>query len=385
MKKYFWPILIFIIFFSIYLFTSSGKTPYDYFTRLAASFLQGKYYITENPPWLSELVPAGENKFYVIQPPMPALLLLPFVFVFGKDFPQQILAHLLGAGIVILTMSLSYKIKKDSKLALLSGLTIGLGSIVWFLASTGSVWYLSQITACFFLTAALVESLDKKRLWIVGALLGAAYLSRIHTILSLPLFLFLNRQKIKNILNLFPMGFGFLPFFLFNSIYNFMRFGTIFDKGYFLIPGILSEPWFSKGMLNVLYIPEHLKIIFLKLPNFLPTFPFIQPSWYGLAIWITTPVFIFAFMAHLKSNRTKMLWFTILLILLLVTLRGGTGWTQFGYRYAVDFYPFLMLLTIEGVSYSKKLKWFHWLLLIIGIIVNLWGVLWINKFGWVSF
>ncbi|MEK7550597.1 MAG: hypothetical protein AAB535_02330 [Patescibacteria group bacterium] len=381
MKKLF--ILAFVFSLIVYYLTSAGKTPYDYFTRLSSSFLQGKYYLSENPHWLSELVPGPGGRFYVIQPPMPAILSFPFVYFFGKNFEQQYLAHILGAGIIILTMAISYKLKKSYPLAIFFGIMIGFGSIVWYLSATGSVWYLGQVSAAFLTTAALYESLNKRRSFLIGIFLGSAFLSRLHTILSLPLFLYLlaNKDWFKKY---FYLGLGILPFVLFNFYYNFIRFGTVLDKGYFLIPGIYSEPWFSKGMLNIAYIPEHLKILFLKLPNFFNHPPYIQPSWYGLAIWITTPVFIFAFWSPIKENLTKMLWLAVILIFILVALRGGTGWTQFGYRYAVDFYPFLTLLTIKGIE-KVGLKKYHWILLFIGVVVNLWGVIWINKFGWVSF
>ncbi len=368
----------------IYSATSGGATPYNYFIRLATSFLQGKYYLTENPPWLSELVPDIGGKFYVIQPPMPAILALPFVFIFGKNFQQQILAHIVGAGLVILTMLLSFRIKRDAKLAIWSGLLVGLGSIIWYEAATGSVWYLGQITSAFFLTAALVEAFGKKRPILIGIFLGATFLSRLHVILALPFFLYiLYKNKASFLKNFFFLGLGMAPFFIFNFWYNFVRFGSIFDKGYFLVPGIYSEPWFSKGMLNIAYIPEHLKVIFLMLPKFISKMPFIEPSWGGLAIWITTPAFIYSLRANIKENITKLSWLSIFLIFLLVSLRGGTGWTQFGYRYAIDFYPFLTLLTIKGVA-KTGLKWHHWLLLSISILVNFWGVIFINKFGFVG-
>ena len=64
----------FILSFFIYLVSSAGNTPHDYFTRLAYAFTQGKYYLTENPAWLNELIPAGTNVFYTVYPPMPAIL-----------------------------------------------------------------------------------------------------------------------------------------------------------------------------------------------------------------------------------------------------------------------------------------------------------------------
>jgi hypothetical protein len=120
------------------------------------------------------------------------------------------------------------------------------------------------------------------------------------------------------------------------------------------------------------------------LPIVQATPPFLIPSWNGLAIWITTPAFIYSFKASFKKHEVKLSWFALLSIAIVVFSHGATGFTQFGYRYAVDFYPFLIFLLIISLS-KKKLKWHHWVLLIISILVNLWGIVWINKFGWVSF
>ena len=378
--------LAFVITFIIYFITSAGKTPFDYFTRLSDSFLQGKIYITENPPWLTELIPAGPGRFYVVYPPMPAILAMPFRFIFGEKFQQQYLAHLLGAGIVALTMLTAWVVKRDKKLVFWSGILAAFGNIIWFLSSVGSSWYLGQVTAAFFLGFALLESLTKKRPFIVGLMLGAAFLSRIHTIISFPVFLYLLRDK--NWFKKYTLfGLGTLPFIAFDFVYNYLRFGVIWDKAYFVLPKVLNEvnqPWFSKGVTNIAYIPDNIRAAFWTFPKILTTFPYIEPSWYSLAIWITTPVFIFAFFAPFKEALVKFLWLAVFSIFFIVASHGGTGWAQFGYRFAVDFYPFLVLLVIKSVA-KTGLKPIHWTLLFISVLVNFWGVVWINKFGWVSY
>lgn len=385
-KSWIFLLFVFLTTVFVYFLTSPGETPYNYFTRLAEAFLRGRYWLTENPPWLSELIPAGDNRYYVVYPPMPTLLLLPLFYAFGSYFPQQYLAHLLGAGLVVLTMMVAWKVKRDKLLMVWAGLLVGFGSIVWFLSSVGSAWYLGQITAAFFLTAALLEGLGQKRSLPIGFFLGAAYLSRIHTILSMPLFLYLCHIKEPRHKRywLFSFFSGFLPFLLFNASYNFLRFGVPWDIGYTLIPGVLTEPWFAKGIIHPSYIFNNLRVTFLAMPKILPSLPYLQPSWAGLAIWITTPAFIYALRAGLRETATKLSWLTVIVIFLFALMHGSSGFAQFGYRFAVDFYPFLIYLTILGVA-KTGLRWHHWGLLIIGIIVNLWGVLWINKFGWVSF
>lgn len=382
-KRFYLPVISLTLFaLLIYFFTSAGRTPYDYFTRLSDAFLQGKYYLTESIPWLNELIPI-DNKYYIVYPPMPAILAMPFRLLFSEKFEQQFLAHILGAGITFFSMLISWNIKRDKKLIIWTGLLTAFGNIIWYLSATGSSWYLGQVSAAFFLTAAIYESLNIKRPIVAGVLLGAACLSRVEIVLSFPFFLYIYKDK-NWLLNYFKIVLGALPFLTFDFSYNLIRFGTIWNKGYMLIPGVTEEPWFQDGLVSLRYVPRHLKIMFLTIPKFIKEFPYIIPSWAGLAIWITTPAFLYSLFANIKERVVKASWLAIITISFLILSHGTTGFTQFGYRRAVDFYPILIFLTIKGVA-RNGLKWHHWFLLCLSIIVNLWGTLWINKFGWVGF
>jgi hypothetical protein len=111
-------------------------------------------------------------------------------------------------------MIIAWKFKKDYKLLIFMGLLTSIGNIIWFLSSVGSSWYLGQICAAFFLTAAIYESFNKKRLLLTGLFLGAAFLSRLHVALSFPLFLYLYFDKKKWFKNYLLITLGALPFLL---------------------------------------------------------------------------------------------------------------------------------------------------------------------------
>jgi len=281
-------------------------------------------------------------------------------------------------------MVLSYQIKKDMKLMIWSGFLVGFGSIVWFLSSVGSVWYLGQITSAFFITWALVEINGKSRPWLLGILLGSAFLSRSHMALTFPFIIFMNWSKFKHIKNLISLILVFSLFAGFGFLYNFLRFGNPFSNGYNLIPDVDTSPWFSQGLWNPVYIPKNLKILFLAIPKIRPEFPYLIPSLAGMSILLTTPAFLYSFFSKIKNTVSKFLWISILISLFMVSSHGGTGFSQFGYRFAVDFYPFLTYLTILGISRMNGPKWYHWLLLTLGIFVNIWGVIFINKLNFVS-
>ncbi len=377
-KKFFFA--SFLLVFGIYFFSSNGRTPYDYFTRLSDALLTGKLYIKSGTPWLHELISAGGGRYYVLYPPMPALIIMPFRSILGGMFAQDYLAYLLGAGTVVATMAIAWRVGRDKKLVVWSGLLTGAGTIIWFMAAVGSAWYVGQLTAAFFISAGLLEAISRKRPLIVGLFLGAGYLARLHTILLAPLFLYLlyrkNWRKQYALLAL-----GVLPFILFNAWYNFSRFGVFWDKGYLLIPEVLFNPAYRDGLFNLSYIPRHLQVIFVSLPMFFQTFPYVLPSWTGLSIWITTPAFIYALFADRNDRVVQFSWLSILLISLVIFSHGTTGFAQFGYRFAVDFYPILLFLTIKGTS-KTTLAWHHWTLLFISVLVNFWGIVSLHLFGW---
>jgi len=79
-----------------------------------------------------------------------------------------------------------------------------------------------------------------------------------------------------------------------------------------------------------------------------------------------------------RRNRLALAcWSVIIPMAFTHFLFAGQGWAQFGYRFALDYYPFLFLLTIQGMG--SELRWHHKALIALSVAVNLWGVLAINK------
>jgi len=96
LKKRIQTFIIIAVFSSaIYLLSEGPYSRLDYFVPLADAFLHGRLNILHPPSWLSELVNFRGN-YYVVYPPMPAVLLLPFVALFGPSFDQGILSVILG-------------------------------------------------------------------------------------------------------------------------------------------------------------------------------------------------------------------------------------------------------------------------------------------------
>src|SRR6266542_2461031 len=85
------PLFAFVFAFITYFCISSlGGSPfrvreYAYFNYLADAFLYGQLYLRLLPPNLHDLS-FFNGHYYLYWPPMPAIILMPFIAVFGVDF-----------------------------------------------------------------------------------------------------------------------------------------------------------------------------------------------------------------------------------------------------------------------------------------------------------
>ena len=383
-------LLIFVISFAVFFFTQHYPTPYNNFVRLADAILHGRLYLTNDVSML-EIAPF-QGKYYIVPPPFPAILILPVVALFGLSTNQTLLSIFFGSLNVSLAFLAARAISKNRNIQIWTAAMFGFGTIHWWVATAGGVWTFSHTVSSTFLFIAILLTLYESHPFYTGAALGASYWTRLPTILSFPFFLAMDSDKylkqeenrgFYNRLELSPviwLGAGAGIFILLNIGYNLVRFHTPFDVSYYLIPGVLQEPYYQKGIFDIMYIPRHLKVFFAGFPKIIDEFPYVTFSWSGMAIWITTPAFVYSFFAGIKNRLAIGCWLSIIFIALINFCHGTWGFSQFGYRFAMDFYPFLFLLTVKGIG--PDIRWHHKVLIIIGILVNLWGMLWIYKFGY---
>ena len=369
---------------------SKGPSPdQNHFVYLSDSFLHGRLGLTGGGLDLAEVVPFNGN-YYVVYPPMPAVLLLPFVAVWGTAFDQALLSVVLAGFCVAAIWLMLKKAGSNQTKALWLAALFGFGTCFWFIASVGSSWYIEHVVAVLFLTSAIILALYGKSNFAVGLILGCAVIARLPVALSFPFFLLLIYDQ-KNMWMprfrqaLFFFGGLAIPVGL-NALYDYARYGVFTNIGYYLIPGIQEDPFFQQGIFNISYIPRHIYAIFLQGPNILPDFPWFQPNWIGMGLFLTTPAFLFIFIGAFRGgwrSLNKKAALAILCILPPIITHGTVGFTQFGYRFSLDFVPFLMLLTAAGMR--ENLGWIEKVLIVLSLLINLWGVVAIIKFGFVSF
>jgi hypothetical protein len=364
----------------------------DSFVPLADAFLHGRLSIPVDRPWL-ELVPAPDGGQFSPFPPVPALVLLPVVALTGLlgagEVAPNIMAAIIGAANVGLVFWLLGRIGVEFRARQL--LTIGFAFTThWWVAGMAGTHLYAQTVAVFFLLLALHVALSRRWPLAAGLLLGLAAGSRLPTGLALPLLLacYADGWRPTRAQAMLLAGLA-LPALLL-AWYNLARFGSPFDFGYGRIPSgedglVTDEPWFSHGLISPLYIPRHLYAILLQSFEWVNNAPFLRPNLTGLALTLSAPFLFLAAAAWRVRERQPLVpvaLVSVALILLPDVMHGSWGFAQFGYRFALDAIPLLVLLL--GWAYRERAS--AWLVaaVAIGVVVHAYGIYVINVLKFVS-
>src|SRR5512137_730581 len=134
-------LIITLVAISIFALSKGPPPGQNHFVYLAESFLNGRLAVTGDGAALAEIVPFQGN-YYVVYPPMPAVLLTPFVAVFGTAFDQGLLSIALASVCVALTWFMIKKTGANGSKALWLAALFGFGTCFWFISSVGSAWYI---------------------------------------------------------------------------------------------------------------------------------------------------------------------------------------------------------------------------------------------------
>lgn len=367
----------------------------DYFSRLADAFLHGRYWLDEAPTWLNELIPAGDGRWYVAYPPMPAVLAVPFVAIFGREFPAQAYSSLYGGlavGLVYLVLGrLGVLLRIRDRLAL--AVVFAFGTCFWYIAISGSAWYFAHVSAVLLMAASLLCALTR-RAWLAGLLLGLAALSRLPVGLALPfvlaaLFAFpgltalrtMNRRVLVRTTVVFGLGLA-IPAAIYIA-FNLVRWGTLMDQAYVAIPGVLEDPvYVEHGILSPWYIPRNAFAILFRSWNFVDDPPFLQPSWWGLGLFLTTPLYLWLLKARLRQPIVAYALLATAIVSIPILTHGNVGFTQFGYRFSLDFQVllFAILATVVARGWTNLMK-----AAAVASIGFCWYAVWAISIGFVDF
>lgn len=326
-------------------------TEYDYYGRLAAALVEGRWWLDEAPPWLNELLACGDGRYCVVYPPLPAVLAVPFAFL-GTALAQTIVSRICGgasAGVLYLALR---RLGAPRAVALAGALLSAFGTTLLFTSVDGRAWFSAHAVAMLFTSLALLLAARGERGLLIGAAIGLAALARLPVALAFPALALLaaGRSGRGYLPTLRDVIIGGAPFALILVAYNLLRFGAPLDTGHARL--IVEDPYFPHGLFSPAYLPRHLFAIFAEPPRFVDgEWAFLRFNIVGMSLFLTTPALLWLFSGLRRLGRDlalRALAAAAALALLPDLLHGTVGFAQFGYRFSIDAQPFLIALALAG-------------------------------------
>jgi hypothetical protein len=270
------------------------------------------------------------------------------------------------------------------------------GTWTWCNLGMGGAWQIALGLALLGETAALYFTLLRRSPFIAGGFFALAFGNRTELLITAPLYLYLfwrrsngntatesGFARIKRALREnAPMVFDFLTLpialALLTGAYNFARFHSIFDFGYFHIPEVRDEPWYEHGLFSLQSIPWNVyKMLFEGFRDD-PDFPFVSFPPFGCSILLSSP-FLFLIFREGGTYRAVS-WIAIGILTFVLWCHGNPGGWQFSYRYAMILLPWMFLrLTGNGPA---KITITEIALFAVSVAINAtatWLFLWTDK------
>lgn len=392
------------------------------YAHLAQAFLNGRL---DLPAYIHDSAIYNE-RIFVPFPPFPAVILLPFIALFGIEHTYPVLlALLLAIATAAVYIRLLQKLALDSKTIFWLTLAFFFGTGYWFVtANSSGVWFLAHVVAILAVFLALNESLGRQRGWLVGIFIGIAFLSRQLNLFSAIFVAALlwhgkvifsqtegNTDKSSpkkpsvspsvredhpsqpverwqdRLLTLTEFAFFLGIAVVIYLLYNQVRFGSPFDTGYGYLPleGYLRERVDHYGLFNLAYVPFNFVNLFLQgfHVNFAGSTILQSPYMdaFGTSLTFASPFLFVAFFARWKRILLAAAWLSTTIILVQLLLYFVNGWIQVNaHRYALDFIPILMVLVALGTRWLDE-KWWKAAILY-AVLLNVIALVFIPLLEW---
>jgi hypothetical protein len=504
---------------------------YNHFEWQAMAFLEGhaaiRYPVEATPgnagnDFFQDVLPVattdGVARGLVPFPPLPAVVLVPFMALWGFATDGQLVFAIVGAIDIGIAWWMLGRLPIRTWVRVFVTLFLAFGTVLWYAAQIGTTWYQAHVLAVglAYLAIGLAIGRDPdaaqheddlwdaatderqriaaerraltwpgeatggggggtrlplgvgrrgavvrhalwpdRRQFLAGFVFGLACTARLTVVFAAPFFVLVGAGG-----SWFRRGWSAalgagIPVALL-VVYNVVTTGHVFHPGYqylyeleagFYTPLHYNLAW---DIEDVRYLPQNLAIMFLNTPVWLPDVvpsalglgrdlctepgavrgifeldcPLVLPRDTGMSILLTSPGYLLALPAiRWGFGRSRLITgagLAVLIIAFVNLMHFSQGWVQFGYRFSLDFAPWLVVIVAigleriaRGTDRWRPLAVRHvsatpapqtvpgrgvversstlgaWLLVglailvvVASILVNLWGTVWGDVLGW---
>ena len=367
------------------------QSPAPHFVYQAHAFLHGQLHLTAPPPNLNDWVLFGD-RWYVSFPPFPAILMVPFVALRGIAFDDVAFTVFFGALNVPLLYSVLRRIAaagdegadggRPAREHAALALVYGFGTVAWYCAIRGEVWFTAHTVGVTLTLLYLHAAHHARHPLLAGAALGCATITRPPLVFAAIFFVLEARRghargdAARRVL-LFAAPIAVVGAAM--AWMNWARFGDAGEFGHRLLYDNLAMPEVRQyGLFHAHFLARNLHAAFTRLPE-LDLHPLrIGFNGEGMSLFVTTPLFALLLWPRGGARLHGSLWLASALVAVPGFFYHSTGWYQFGFRFALDYTPYLILLLSQG---RRPLTPLWWVLAAAGVVVNAWGAAVFNRFA----
>ncbi len=351
-----------------------------------------------------EEIERRQTQYYVSFPPFPALLMLPFVALWGletNDVLFNILIAALAPALLFLLLR-RLRTREASQRTFCEDLwltaLLGVGSVFYYSAVIGQVWYTAHVVSVVLVLLYVMAALDARYPFAAGLCLVCGFLCRPEILFAAPLFLWeLARVHSRPREGEAPQG--FLPQLrdrwhrfdraaalrtllrfgapiavvgLAAAAHNIVRFGRPTEFGHTFLNVRWKERIQHYGLFNYTFLGRNLACMLALTPKIIAGWPYVQTSHHGLALWVTSPALLYLLWPQVKGPLHRPLWLTTACMAIPDLLYQNSGWIQFGYRFSLDY--MVLLVCLLAIGGRPMTRWFKFWI-IAGVAVNLFGAI----------
>jgi hypothetical protein len=278
-------------------------------------------------------------------PTIPYLPLVPFEVLW--PFSRWIVSGVIGILAGWLALPLARRYGPGGAASYWLAAFGAFGTLLFTLTIEGNFYYLAHLEAVLLSFLALIEWHDRRRPWVIGLLIGLAALARPTLILAaVPFGLALLAESKDRVKVSLAFAVPLLAAVAVTGWWDWVRFGSPTETGYsiaWLTPPLQALR--DQGLFSTTHVPTNLALFLGGGYSIRDAFPWLVPSNQGQSILLTMPALLIAVGASLRERLNLVLWGAVIVTAVPVFLYyGGGGANTYGYRYAMDFVPFLVAL-----------------------------------------
>lgn len=329
---------------------------------------------------------------YVSFPPLPAVLMLPFVAIWSLRFNDVLFTALWAAVNPVLLFLLLRTLgrrglsRRSATDDLWLTVMFGVGSVYYYCSVVGEVWFTAHVVAVTTVIGFTWAALDARAPALAGLFVGLALASRPNPGFGFMALLFVweavrttgtlivvagrrrfvpSRALVGKVTR-FGAALGAVVVVL--LVHNWARFAQPLEFGHRYLNVQWQERIQHFGLFNYHFLSRNLATALILLPRVLNKWPFVKISQHGMSLLVTSPTLGYAVLPAERSRLATPLWLTVLGVALPPLLYQNSGYVQFGYRFSLDYMVFLMVILAVG---NRPLSRLFKGLVILSIPINL--------------